>query len=923
MMQLSWWLNFFNLPLEAPDLPTEKRLLYRILSAALTFLPLMLFFNFLGFTLVYGLAALQILDVADTKLMSVALISLAAAALHFPIYPRLRQRRLQEVALLLLLIHGLTSASQILLWENLAIPVALISLAPVAIFLRYEGFDLRTKIISVVMGAAFAGLILFGESQISYQRLALTDLSSMAGLFIFSVMLGLEIALILLNTSVDFRTIAARLVVTFALITIMSAASTLVVAALGSFYYNRQSVFSQLRGVANIKQAQIDNILTSMDNEISIPVKDPLTYQRIQFLLGAPVGNFAYQFNYDLVRANLLKLREQSNRYTEIFLVDDIGQVVVSTNRSNEKQIYAGQRFFTRALQGENFAIERPAASGASATLLVMKPILKNGVFIGALVARSTLGEIKTVMEGKSGIAETLETYLVGTDYLSITATRTGAGAYVSTDATLNAVGSGGVLGSEGRGIYPNYQEESVLGDYSYIPKIESVLVAEIKQQEVIGGILALLFSNLGVGLFTILMAFAIVFVTSRSISNPITSLAERAKRLAQGDMESRLTLDRQDEIGQLAGNFNTLAGELQLLIQTLEQKVNDRTQDLQKQASRLRVASEVARDATTARNLDELLNRSAQLVLDRFDFYHTGIFLLDAQHEYATLRASPTEAGRTMLERKHRLKVGEIGLVGFVAASGEPRVSLDTGSDATYFNNPLLPDTHSEIALPLKVSDQVIGVLDVQSQKSEAFDQDDIAALQIMADQLALAIQRVQLVEELQKNLSELEQTYQQFTLSSWHNYTNIGKNLAGYQYDGNKLIPLASLPTETANVLRQGRPVSLPGENKTTLTVPVKLRDQVIGALKMDFSTTTLSAETIKLAEEIAARLAVALENARLYTEAQSQAARDRLTSEIAAKIGSSVNVETILRTAAQELGRVTPGAEVVVKIKKEQES
>ncbi|GAB4479589.1 MAG: hypothetical protein OHK0031_00030 [Anaerolineales bacterium] len=923
MTHLSWWLNFFNLPLEAPDLPAEKRPFYRVLSTALSFIPLMLSFNALGFTLVYGLAAIRILDVADSKLLWVALISLAAALLHLPIYPLLRQRRLQVVALWLLLINGLATASQILLWQNFTLPLALVSIAPVLIFLRYEGFELRTKIISVAFGALFAGLILFGESQISYQRLALTDLSSMAGIFVYGVMLTLEVALVLFNAGVEFKTIAARLVVTFALITIMSAVTTLVVAALGSFYYNRESVFNQLHGVANIKQTQIVNVLSSMDAEISIPVKDPLVYQRIQFLLGAPAGNFAYQFNYDLVRANLLKLREQSSRYTEIFIVDDIGQVVVSTNRSNEKQIDAGQRFFTRALQGENFAIERPAASGASATLLIMKPILKNGIFVGALVARATLDEIKTIMESKSGIADTLETYLVGTDYNAITATRTGAGAYVSTEATLNAVGSGGILAGQGNGIYTNYQNESVLGDYSYIPQIESVLVAEIKQQEVIVGILALMLSNLGVGLFTALMAFAIVFVTSRSISGPITTLAERAKRLAQGDMESRILIDRQDEIGQLAENFNTLSNELQMLVQTLEKKVEDRTQDLQKQANRLRVASEVARDATTSRNLDELLNRSAQLVLDRFGFYHTGIFLLDPQREYAVLRASPTEAGRAMLERNHRLKVGEVGIVGYVSASGEPRVALDTGSDATYFNNPLLPNTHSEMALPLKINNQVIGVLDVQSQESNAFDQDDIATLQTMADQLALAIQRIQLVEELQKNLSELEQTYQQFTLSSWRNYASSGKGLAGYQYDGNKLIPLSSLPTETANVLRQGRPVSIPGENKTILTVPVKLRDQVIGALKMEFNGENLTAETIKLAEDIAARLAIALENARLYTETQKQAARDRLTSEIAAKIGSSVNVETILRTAVQELGRVTPGAEVVVKIKKEQEN
>jgi len=923
MMHLSWWLNFFNLPPEDTDVSSRERQFYRVISAALTFIPLILIFNFLGFGLVYILAFFGILDVADTKLLTVGTISLLLGLLHFPLYPLLRQRRLQIVALLLFLLDGLGRVSQVFLWQNFAIPLALLVFALVVVFLRFEGLDPRYKISITVIGAVFFAAILYFNSQIQYARLPLANISSMAGLSIYAIIILMNILLILVNAIYNFKTIAARLVTTFAFITIMSAVATLVIAALGNFYYSREQVFVQLKGVSDIKQSQIGNILTAMDNEISIPIKDPLTYQRIQFLLQAKRDNFSYQFNYDLIRANFVKLREQSNRYDEIFIVDSLGQVLISTTRNNEKQFYTGQRFFTRVLQGETFTIDTPPTGTASTSLLIMKPIEKNGAFIGAIVARSSLNEIKAVMETKTGIASTLETYLVGTDYTSVTVTRAGAGTLVSTDATINAIGSSNTLA--GKGIYANYQQEAVLGNYAYIPAIETVLVSEVKQQEVVGSILRLIFSNLGVGFFTALMAFAIVFVTSRSISGPITDLVVRANRLAKGDMSASLTVDRQDEIGQLEETFNTVASELQILIQTLEQKVTDRTEDLQKQASRLRVAAEVARDATTARSLDELLNRSAQLVLDRFDFYHTGIFLIDARHEYAVLRASPTEAGRAMLERKHQLKVGQVGIVGSAAASGEPHIALDTGHDATYFDNPLLPNTRSEMGLPLKVNDQVIGVLDVQSEKAEAFNQDDIASLQIMADQLALAIQRAQLVEQLQKNLADLELAYQQFTLSSWRNFSNAAQNHTGYQFDGTKIIALNNLPTETADVIRQGKSalVSQSGENKTMLAVPVKLRDQVIGALKLEFNSATLSAETVKLAEEIAARLAVALENARLYTESKNQAARDRLASEISTKIGSSINIENILRTTVQELGRITPGAEVIVKIKKEQES
>ncbi len=153
-----------------------------------------------------------------------------------------------------------------------------------------------------------------------------------------------------------------------------------------------------------------------------------------------------------------------------------------------------------------------------------------------------------------------------------------------------------------------------------------------------------------------------------------------------------------------------------------LEQRVADRTQQLERQSLRLRTAAEVARDAASAPNLEELLNRAASLIRERFDLYQTGIFLLDEKKEYAVLRASPTVAGHELIADNYRLRVGEQGIVGRVAATGEPRIALDTGADAIYFGNPLLPKTRSEMGLPLNSVAGVIGVLDIQSDQPEAF---------------------------------------------------------------------------------------------------------------------------------------------------------------------------------------------------------
>jgi PAS domain S-box-containing protein len=187
-----------------------------------------------------------------------------------------------------------------------------------------------------------------------------------------------------------------------------------------------------------------------------------------------------------------------------------------------------------------------------------------------------------------------------------------------------------------------------------------------------------------------------------------------------------------------------------------LEQQITARTAELARRSAELRVAAEVARDATTAHDLDGLLNRAADLIRERFGFYHAGIFLTDEHGEYAALRAATGEAGHQMLEHGHRLEVGEVGIVGYVTGTGEPRIALDVGADAVYFDNPFLPDTRSEMALPMHAGGRVIGALDVQSTEEAAFDQDDVEIMQVMADQLAVAMERTRLFEQVQATLEE-----------------------------------------------------------------------------------------------------------------------------------------------------------------------
>jgi PAS domain S-box-containing protein len=187
-----------------------------------------------------------------------------------------------------------------------------------------------------------------------------------------------------------------------------------------------------------------------------------------------------------------------------------------------------------------------------------------------------------------------------------------------------------------------------------------------------------------------------------------------------------------------------------------LEQQVAARTADLTRRQVQLQVAAEVARDASGGSDLQVLITRAVDLICERFGFYHAGIFLIDRTSEYAILRAAAGEGGRRMLAAGHKLPVGKTGLVGYVTQTGKPRIANDTGVDAVHFNNPFLPETRSEMTLPLRTGERIIGALDVQSNKENAFDDDDIGILQVLADQLAVAIERTRLFEQMQTTLEK-----------------------------------------------------------------------------------------------------------------------------------------------------------------------
>jgi GAF domain-containing protein/HAMP domain-containing protein len=561
-------------------------------------------------------------------------------------------------------------------------------------------------------------------------------------------------------------------------------------------------------------------------------------------------------------------------------------------------------------------------ASFGTENLIVATPIFdpSRQDMRGVLVLRSNAALIKEIMENTPGFSAA-ETYLVDTSFHPVTKTRTPVDIIKSKAAleTLNR----NVAGTTA--IYPNYTGQQVLGYYRWFPAMELAVIAEVPLSFVISSSLNSLAGSGLLALFVVAIAIISVVISARTIADPIWALAQTTESFAAGELSARAVVDRQDEIGRLARAYNQMAAQLQEIIGSLEQRVTDRTQDLENQTLRLRVAAEIARDAASARDLRELLMQAAELIWHRFGFYHTGIFLLDNDNEYAVLVASPTEAGKKMIENNHKLRVGEVGIVGRVAATGEARVTLNTGMDAVYFNNPHLPNTNSEMALPLKVENHVIGVLDVQSDQPEAFNEDDIAIMQILADQLATAIERTRLLQEVEVNLKELESAYGRFTSENWRKLS-AGSLTAnkGYRFDNVRIEPITELSELAGSALKSGTLVSSNGngsgsDQEHQVAVPIKLRGQTIGVvtlkLKEDYDSNTIS--MVELAAE---RLASAMESARLYEEARLRADREQSISRVTSAISASTEYEQILQTTVREIGSILGDTEVAIQLLEE---
>lgn len=434
--------------------------------------------------------------------------------------------------------------------------------------------------------------------------------------------------------------------------------------------------------------------------------------------------------------------------------------------------------------------------------------------------------------------------------------------------------------------------------------------------------------TNISLVLITSIIITIATALIARSLTNPIVSLANVANLVSQGNLDARAQIKTRDEIGVLASAFNSMTDQLQSTLVGLEQRISDRTVELRKSNTELEIISEVAREISVIRDLQTLLAVSANLIRERLNYYHVGIFLVDERGEFAFLQAASSVAAEWMLALKIKFNIGGIDPLGNTLRAGRVYYSPDISKDKILTQNPLLPESVSEAILPLRIRNITIGALDIQANNSTSLGEREINTLKLLADQLAAAIENAQLVQQVENNLSTLTNTNRSQTQQTWRTAIDQRERPA-YEYDGLQVRAVPqNLPANLMKQLESGTPIILNqsgevnnggNEPKNTLLIPLLVLNQVIGVigLEQEDPNRNWTDEEISIAQAAANRTALTLENARLLEESQRRAAKERTIFDATARIGSSMNIINILDTTAEEIERVIGNSEVILQI------
>lgn len=730
--------------------------------------------------------------------------------------------------------------------------------------------------------------------------------------------------------------IRLRLLLSSALVVLLTAVVVATALVVVGSQNGRQQAINQLEAIANIKQSEIDNWLAEVRSDLGAVVGDTEVMPRALILLKNPGLSPAQEF---FTWSYLRQVVAQTPRLEALSLLDQNGHLVLSTAADELAEALGDQPVFEQGLQG--FYLQPPTFSPAErrTRIFAARPVVDEdgqtyGVVVGS-VASSSLSEI---LGQRAWVGETGELYLVdGQGYLL--SERRHAG----TEAGGAAIAPGQAGSST---VYSDYRGVAVVGTHRWLPELALTLVAKQDMAEA----LSLTNSLLQVVALASLAAFAVAVVVSlvvtRSITQPLADLTEVSERIAGGDLSLRAPVASQDEVGTLAQRFNSMTNQMRDLIGTLEERVAERTQELERRSTFLEASSEIGRATSSILEPDRLIQVAVELVQTRFGSSSVALFLVDSDRRWAVLQAGSLQAGDLPLERGYRIQVGEStpAPTGWCIYHGQARV-MSGGSRGEAAQTSLAPQSSavahsasphtpaptrpqlSEAALPLRSRDQVLGALTVQDGRPDAFDEETMVALQMIADQVAVALDNAQLFVRSQQALEAERRAYGQFSREAWMELIR-GRRTLGYRCDAEGVRPLSDVSqTPLGRIAVEGRiqpdpSGALPVDQRAEIAMPIVVRDQTIGTLVFSKEREakggrTWSDDEIGLMRAMVEELGQALESARLYQDTQRRAAREQTIRQVTEQMRRAVDVEAILQSTVVELAKAMGAPRAYVRL------
>ncbi len=412
----------------------------------------------------------------------------------------------------------------------------------------------------------------------------------------------------------------------------------------------------------------------------------------------------------------------------------------------------------------------------------------------------------------------------------------------------------------------------------------------------------------------------------ARRLAGPLVNLMGTANRITGGELELQAAVAGPAEVSSLALAFNSMTGQLRQTLAGLEEQVTARTH-------RLEIGATLSERLTSILDLKQLLNELVDQVKSSFAYYHFHVYLLDGQRQKLEVAAGTGEAGATMLAQKHSILLNApTSLVARAARTGEIVKVDNVRETPDWLPNPLLPDTYSEMAVPITLAGQTVGVLDVQQDRTGGLDEGDANLLRSLANQVAVAMRNARLFYEVETALAEARATQARYLDQSWRQAPITRK--ARFHFvrpDAPQLAePITAAVKRQALSLPQAALVTVPTPDGngsadelstapeqaasartgagTVLVAPVKLQDKTIGSLQIHPATDgqTWSEDDLAIIEAIADELAQMGESLRLFDEIRERAGREQTLREITDKLRAAPTLEKLMEVAAGELGQ-----------------